>query len=123
MEFENLTDDTFLSLLKLKWKCNTFYYDLRVCKIKRRLKAKQIEIVNSVFKGQLPFKLNLLALSKEITGECKFYKSQPQMLMLNVDGVKLIFFKSGKFRLMGKYHATRVTARKLLRWFLPLLPP
>ena len=95
------------------------YYNAKTRRVKVRLKRKQLNIVNSVFKSSLPYCVNLDALYKFLQhGQptCKFYKSQPQMLTLCCSKkLKLIFFKSGRFRLMGRFMPIRTVASRCLR--------
>ena len=105
------------------------YYTTKIRKIKTLLRRKQLTVVNAVFKAKLPYKLNLVELHKFILRrhhpDCKFYRSQPQMLTMSSCNkkLKLIFFKSGKFRLMGKFHPIHtVASRSLRRSFSKWLP-
>ena len=76
---------------------------LRLCK--RRL--NEIKFVNSVYKGTFQeTRIDLELLSKSLNNS-KFYKKQPQMLVVtNTNGVKMIIFNSGKFRIMGNFIPT-----------------
>ena len=85
---------------------------LRLCK--RRL--NEIKFVNSVYKGTFQQSLNLELLSSSIKNS-KFYKKQPQMLVVTVDKIKMIIFNSGKFRIMGNFIPTLKNAKREIKKF------
>ena len=87
---------------------------LRLCK--RRL--NEIKYVNSVYKGTFQeSRIDLELLSKSLNNS-KFYKKQPQMLVVtNTNGVKMIIFNSGKFRIMGNFIPTLRNANNEIKKF------
>ena len=87
---------------------------LRLCK--RRL--NEIKFVNSVYKGTFQeTRIDLELLSKSLNNS-KFYKKQPQMLVVtNTNGVKMIIFNSGKFRIMGNFIPTLKNAKREIKKF------
>ena len=93
---------------------------LRLCK--RRL--NEIKFVNSVYKGTFnESHLDLELLSKSLNNS-KFYKKQPQMLVVtNDNGIKMIIFNSGKFRIMGNFIPTLKNAKKEIKRFKLWSPP
>ena len=94
---------------------------LRLCK--RRL--NEIKFVNSVYKGTFQeTRIDLELLSKSLNNS-KFYKKQPQMLVVtNTNGVKMIIFNSGKFRIMGNFIPTLKNAKREIKKFkLWSIPP
>ena len=100
--------------------CAPFVYNKWVRKCKRRLRCALVKITNAVYKSSLPHRIDLSLLEKN---GAKLYTTQPQMLTLAKSHLKLIFFKSGKFRLMGGgFHPTWWNAHVQLQKFFPLLP-
>ena len=101
-----------------------FVYAKRVFKCRLRLMKRIFKITNCVYKSSLNRKINL-DLIDLLTFGGKLYNTQPQMFTISNNGAcKLIFFKSGKFRLMGNgFHPTRQCAHVQLTKFYPLLPP
>ena len=86
---------------------------LRLCK--RRL--NEIKFVNSVYKGTFNKPLDLELLSKSLYNS-KLYKKQPQMLVVtNTNGIKMIIFNSGKFRIMGNFIPTLKNAKREIKKF------
>ena len=99
-----------------------FVYRKRIMKCKRRLHRTLFKITNSVYKSKLskPIDLNFVACQ---VPRSVLYNSQPRMLLISNGAVKLIFFKSGKFRLMGGgFHPTNRNAFMQLSTFFPVLP-
>ena len=101
---------------------NLFVYDRKICKCKIRLRNALLKITNSVYRSSLNNSINLKFIASQVPSTI-LYNTQSQMLNIVKEMSKLVFFKSGKFRLMGGgFHPTRRNAHRQLSKFFPLLP-
>ena len=95
-------------------------------RIKRKLNLKLFNITNIVYRGNLEKNLNLMYLSSQIENSILNTANQPQMLTVTQNlGTKVIFFKSGKFHIMGKaieQKPNQHDAHRQLSKYFSLLP-
>jgi len=96
------------------------YYAKKLNCTKRKLRWKRLQFVNSVFRSAVPNPIDLKCFCDKT--KAKYYNKQPQMALLKRGGLKLIIFKSGKFRVMGPIK-TLCEADRFAKRFLSGFPP